>query len=83
MVSGVSQNTVTSFSALQSEKASQPIEVTLFGRVRLVNDTQPRKAHAPIFWRPSGRLTSVSSVKQLKAKSPTEVTPAPITTLGA
>ena len=33
-----------------------------------------------IFWRPSGRLTSVNSVKQLKAKSPTEVTPSPIVT---
>ena len=33
MVSGVSQNTVTFFSALQLEKAPFPIVVTLFGIV--------------------------------------------------
>ena len=59
--SGVSQNTVTSFSAVQLAKERERIAVTLFGRVRLVNDMQPLKAHIPIVLRPSGRLTLFSA----------------------
>ena len=37
MVSGVFQNTVTSFSAMQYAKALSPIVVTLFGMVMLAS----------------------------------------------
>ena len=73
MVVSLSES-VTLVSAVQLEKALSPIVVTLFGSVTLVK-LQPRKADAPIVWRPSGSVTPVSAVQPKKTLSLIVFTP--------
>ena len=55
---------------LQPVKASQPIQVTLEGRVKLVKPLQPEKALSPIEVTLEGRVKLVKPLQPEKAPSP-------------